>query len=564
MLNSLHVKNLALIEEEEVAFSDGLNILTGETGAGKSIIIGSVNLALGAKADKGIIRTGAEYALIELVFSLDNEEQRQKLQEMGLEPEDDGTILIKRRIYPGRSQCTVQGETVTAKELRELGELLIDIYGQRENQRLLRRQAQLGVIDEYAGAEDAALLGEVKEHYRSWSEKKRQYESDNLDKAAQKRELDLLSYEINEMESAALKKGEDAELELRYRKLSSFRKIDEALQTAGQLIGGDGSDGSSASEQVGRALRSLSQVQGIDPALDSLIGQLGDLDSMMSDASRAVSDYMEGLSFDPQEFQEIEERLDLINHLKDKYGNSLEQIEEALASRKKRFEALSDYDAGRERLRKETEGEYRALLDACRKLSDVRRRAADDFTGKMTGELLDLNFNQVDFRVSMTSGEEKLCSDGFDEVRFYISMNPGEPPRPLEDVASGGELSRIMLALKTVFAGKDDIHTFIFDEIDSGISGQTAWKVAAKLGHLSKNHQILCITHLPQIAAMEQRHFLIAKETDGTRTATHIRPLDEEESVRELGRMMGGEEITEITLQNAREMKAMARKTMQA
>ena len=560
MLLGLHVKNLALIEEEEISFEDGLNILTGETGAGKSVLLGSVNLALGAKADKSLIRTGADFALVELLFCVDNERQREKLKAMDIEPDEDGTVLIKRKIYPGRTQCSVCGETVTTHELRELSELWIDVYGQRENQRLLRREAQLQVLDEYAGEKAARLLTEVRTLYRDFRGKEETAAQEDLDPAARARETDLLTYEVNEIESAQLRKKEDEELENRYRTLSSFRRIDEALQNAEGLLQ-EGEE--SAAEQVGRAVRALSRVQGIDQALDEVIAQTCEVDALLSDAIRAISDYHAGLSFDPQEFAALEERLDLINHLKDKYGGSLESIEAAMEQKRKRLEELSDYEALRKRQLLEAQQAKDALLAACRRLTELRTKAAKEFQEKMKRELLELNFNQVDFRAEIKSREEQASGNGCDSVIFYISMNPGEPVRPLDAIASGGELSRIMLALKTVFAGKDDIHTLIFDEIDSGISGQTAWKVAQKLGRLSADHQILCITHLPQIASMEEKHFLIEKTAENGRTTTHIRALDEEESSRELARMMGGERITETTLQSAREMKEMAREARQ-
>lgn len=560
MLLGLHVKNLALIEEEEISFEDGLNILTGETGAGKSILLGSVNLALGAKADKSLIRTGADFALVELLFRIDNERQREKLKAMDIEPDEDGTVLIKRKIYPGRTQCSVCGETVTTHELRELSELWIDVYGQRENQRLLRREAQLQVLDEYAGEKAAELLPEVRALYRDFRGKEETAAQEDLDPAARARETDLLTYEVNEIESAQLRRKEDEELENRYRTLSSFRRIDEALQNAESLLQ-EGEE--SAAEQVGRAVRALSRIQGINPELDEVIAQTCEVDALLSDAARAISDYHAGLSFDSQEFAALEERLDLINHLKDKYGGSLESIETALEQKRKRLEELSDYEALRKRQLLEAQQAKEALLAACRRLTELRTKAAKEFQEKMKRELLELNFNQVDFRAEITSREELLSGNGCDSVVFYISMNPGEPVRPLDAIASGGELSRIMLALKTVFAGKDDIHTLIFDEIDSGISGQTAWKVAQKLGRLSADHQILCITHLPQIASMEEKHFLIEKTAENGRTTTHIRALDEEESCRELARMMGGERLTETTLQSAREMKEMAREARQ-
>ena len=555
MLLSLHVKNLALIEEEEVTFTDGLNILTGETGAGKSIIIGSVNLALGGKADKAIIRTGAEYALIEMVFAADNERQLKKLEEMDLPAPEDGTILIKRKILPGRSVCSVCGESVTLRQLREIAELLIDIYGQRENQKLLRRDAQLITVDEYAGKEAASLKAGVHESYRKWKELRDAWEKDDLDDSARKREADLLAYEVREIEEAGVKEGEDEELEKRYRLLENFRKISEA---AGQAAFWTSGSEQSAEEAIDRASRELSSVGGIDPELDRIAEELSEVEGLLADFNRSMSDYMRELTFDPSEFEQIQDRLNLINRLKDKYGRSISDIERALSERQDRLTFLEDYENGRKRLKKDIEKEYGILLGLCEELSSVRRKAAESFAEKLREALLDLNFPQVEFEGRISSGEEYLSSDGYDRLVFYISMNPGESPRPLDQIASGGELSRIMLGMKTVFAGKDDIHTFIFDEIDTGISGMTAWKVAEKMGRLALDHQILCITHLPQIASMQDSHYSIAKESTGGRTMTHIARLSEEESDREVARLLGADRVTEASLENAREMKRMA------
>ncbi len=555
MLLSLHVKNLALIEEEEVTFTDGLNILTGETGAGKSIIIGSINLALGGKADKAIIRTGAEYALIELVFTADNEKQLSKLAQMDLPAPEDGSILIKRKILPGRSICSVCGESVTLRQLREIAELLIDVYGQRENQKLLRREAQLQTVDEYAGEKVLALKEKVAESYRAWRALREEWEKDDLDDAARKREADLLTYECREIEEAALREGEDEELEARYRLMENFRKISEAAGQAGQWTGGSEQ---SAEEAVDRASRELSAVGGIDPELDKLADELAEVENLLADFNRSLSDYLRNLTFDPEEFHQMQERLNLINHLKDKYGRTIADIEKAFNERSERLEFLQDYENGRNRLQKEIEKEYGRLLKLCADLSAERRAAADSFGAKLREALMDLNFPQVEFESRITSGEENLSAGGYDKLVFYISMNPGESLRPLDQIASGGELSRIMLGLKTVFAGKDEIYAFVFDEIDTGISGKTAWKVAEKMGALARDHQILCITHLPQIASMMDSHYSIVKESVDGRTMTHIRRLSEEESDREVARLLGADHITEAALENAREMKKMA------
>ncbi len=555
MLLSLHVKNLALIEEEEVTFTDGLNILTGETGAGKSFIIGSVNLALGAKADAGLIREGADCALIELVFRLDNEQQRQMLLEKGLRPEEDDTILIKRRISQGRSVCTAAGETVTAREMREIAEHLMDLYGQRENQTLLRRDRQMKVVDEYAGAGAAQVREKLKEAYRQYHTDLEEWQDHSLDEQTRLREEELLRFEVKELEEAQVRPGEMQALEEEYRRLSSFQKLEEAAEAARNYTAGE-EDG--AAGQIERGCRELRRMAGCDPALDGLLSQLEEIDSLLSDFTRGLSDYADRLTFDPAAFAQVEDRLNLLNHLQDKYGQGEAALQKALKERSRRLEELADYEMHRQALQERLQKEKEQVLSLCASLSELRRQAGAELSAKMQEALLSLNFNQVAFEIVITPDPEKPGPGGYDQVAFMISMNPGEPLRPLDQIASGGELSRIMLGLKTVFAGKDEVYTFIFDEIDSGISGQTAWMVAKKLGVLAEHHQILCITHLPQIAAMGDSHFRIAKETRDGRTYTHIALLDQEESCQELARLLGGAQITKTVTDNAREMKAQA------
>lgn len=553
MLLSLHVKNLALIQEEEVTFTDGLNILTGETGAGKSIIIGSINLAMGARADKNIIRTGTDYALIELSFRADHARQLDKLTELGLTPEEGDIILIKRKILPSRSICSICGETVTLKQLREVGELLIDIYGQRENQRLLRREAQRQTLDEFGGDRIAPLLSMAGSSYREWKKYTDEWEKDDLDESARLREMDLLTYEADEIEAAALREGEEEDLEKEHRVLGSFRKISEAAGNACRLTADEGAAG-----MIGRACRDLSSVSGIDDDLDELVTQLTQIDDLLSDFNRGMNDYIEGLSFDPARLSQIEDRLDVIRRCQDKYGASIGEIMRALEERRERLDFLRAYEERRARLMGQIEKSRNAMEEACNKLTEARKTAAGEFAELMKEALLDLNFLRVEFAVRVEPDRAHPGPDGWDHVTMHISMNPGEPLRPLEQVASGGELSRIMLAMKTVFAGRDELYSFIFDEIDTGISGQTAWKVSGKMGRLAKDHQILCITHLPQIAAMQDSHYLIEKEAGDDSTVTHIRSLTGEESDRELARLLGADQITEAALVNAREMKANA------
>lgn len=555
MLLELHVKNLALIAEERISFGEGLNILTGETGAGKSILIGSVNLALGGKADKGVIRDGADEAMIELSFEEKDESKLQTIRGLDLPVDEDGIIVIKRRITKERSTATVNGEAASARQLRQLGGCLIDIYGQRENQTLLKRSRQLSILDDYAGKEGEALLSDVRNHYRTYASLREEWENGGKDEATRKREEELLDYEIDELESAAVRQGECAALEKDYRRLSQAGKLATAIQTVLELT--DGEEG--ASDAVSRGCRELAAVQGADEDLDAAAETLSEIDSLLSDFNRSLADCAESLQFEPDAFVAMEDRLDLLHHLEDKYGCPADRLGDALKERLDKKDALASYTERRAKLKEDLRKEKEAYYAAARKLSAVRRKAGDHFCAKMQEELLDLNFNQVSFTLELTQDEEHPSADGIDSAVFLISMNPGEPARPLDLIASGGELSRIMLALKTVFAGKDDIHTFIFDEIDTGISGQTAWKVAEKLGRLSADHQILAITHLPQIAAMNDVHFLIRKDSEGGRTFTHIRKLTEGESTGEAARLLGGEKITDAVRKNAEELRAEAR-----
>ncbi len=555
MLESLHVKNLALIDEAEVTFTDGLNILTGETGAGKSIIIGSINLALGAKADKDYIRTGAEYALVELIFSL-NEKQNQIVREMELPTEEDGMLLLQRKISPTRSTCKVNGETVSSGQLKALSAVLLDMYGQHEHQSLLKQTKHKEMLDEYAGSEMKILKDELKAFYSEYQQSKAALAENDIDDAARKREADLLMFEVNELESAALVSGEDEILEKNYRKMVNAKKIKEAVFTVHGLTGYE-SNGS-AGEVIGRALRELKGAAAFDEGAEELSNQLAEIDNLLNDFNRSVADYRDSLEFDEEEFIQTEERLNIINRLKDKYGNTYDLLMQALSEKTKRLEQLSNHEECLQALQKRLTEQRNKILVLCDKISQKRKEAAEKLTEKLTQALIDLNFLDVDFEIIVLPDEVRFAQDGYDTISFLISTNPGEAKKPLQQVASGGELSRIMLAFKSVFADKEGTDTLIFDEIDTGISGRTAWKVSEKLGQLSNGHQIICITHLPQIAAMADTHFLIEKQVVNDRTTTQIHRISDEESLHELARLLGSGCVTEAVLNNAREMKEMA------
>lgn len=560
MLISLHVKNLALIDETEVYFGKGLNIMTGETGAGKSIIIGSVNLALGAKADKEMIRTGADYALVELVFQVEEPQTLDKIRQMAFPVEEDGTIIIQRRIMSGKSICKVGGEAVSVKQVKELAGLLIDIHGQHEHQSLLVPAKQLEILDDYAGAEISEKKKALKECYEQYKEIEKQLSENDVDEETKKREVALAEFEASEIEAAKLKKGEDEELEKIYRRLINGQRIQEAVSAAHKF---SGYENAGAGDSIGRAIKEIRSVVSYDESLAEFEKQLLDIDALLNDYNRAAADYLSETGFDAELLDETEKRLDVINHLKSKYGNSIEDI---LAYNEKLQEKLDKYrnfDEYREGLLKKEKESMDRLLNLCEEVSDIRRKYALNLAEHMKKALIDLNFIDVEFEIKLESSKERLTSEGFDKIAFMISTNPGESLRELSQVASGGELSRIMLALKTVLADKDEIGTLIFDEIDTGISGKTAWKVSEKMGILGKRHQLICITHLPQIAAMADTHFLIEKTLKNERTTTHIEELDEDRSVHELARMLGGAVITDAVLSNAKEMKDLAAKSKQ-
>lgn len=555
MLISLHVKNLALIQETEVNFAEGLNILSGETGAGKSIIIGSINLALGARADKDMIRNGAEYALVELVFQVTDQELLEQIHELEIPVEEDGIIIIQRKIQPNRSICKIGGETATTRQLKELSELLIDIHGQHEHQSLLNKKKHMEILDAYAGAEFAECAENVAALYHECAALEKKIAEETLDDASRGREQSLAEFEQREIADAGLQPGEDEELEQAYRKMTNSRKIAESLAESYRLSGGDAEDG--AGNSLSRALRALRSVTMYDPALEQMEEQLAEVESLLADYNHDVSEYMSDLEFDEADFGSTEERLNTINHLKGKYGNSIEEILKYKEEKEAYLEKLADYDAYMQKLHTEWEEKQTLLTKACEELSKIRQKNAAALTQKLKAALINLNFLTVEFDIAVRPGQT-ITAKGYDDVEFLISTNPGESLKPLSQVASGGELSRIMLAIKTVLAGRDEIDTLIFDEIDTGISGRTAWKVAEQLSVLSGAHQVICITHLPQIAAMADVHFVIEKSSTDDMTITDIRKVADKESLAELARLLGSDALTEAALSNAKEMKEQA------
>ena len=553
MLQYLHVKNLALIDEIEVEFGRGLNILTGETGAGKSIILGSVNLALGGRYTKDILRQGTRYGLVELTFSVESERQIRRLKELDVYPED-GFVTLQRRLMEGRSVSKINGETVQMATLKAVSTILIDIHGQHEHQSLLYKKNHLAIVDAFAGEETKKQKEKVAETWQQYKEKIRELSEAGTNGSERAKELAFLKFEVDEIVRAELKEHEDEELESCYRRMCNGKKIAQSVAECYQYTG---EDGESASEKLGRALRTLSEAVDADEQLSQLYTQLADVDNLLNDFNHELAEYQKNCEFSDEEFYETEKRLNEINHLKTKYGNSYEEIMAYCKKQEERIGILENYDTYMQKLEKSCEQLSQKYLELAGKLSALRQKKAKMLEKKIQKGLEDLNFEQVQFEIHFAEKKE-YAKDGIDDVEFRISLNQGQPVKPLTEVASGGELSRIMLAIKAVMADKDEIETLIFDEIDVGISGRTAQKVSEKMALIGKEHQVICITHLAQIAAMADRHFLIEKKTEDAVTRTRIYPLNEENSVEELARILGGARITDTVMQSAREMKNLA------
>ena len=557
MLLNLHVKNLAIIDEVEVYFSDNLNILSGETGAGKSIIIGSINIALGAKVPKDIIRKGADYALVELVFQVEDINCIEALKELDVSMQDN-QVIISRKIMNGRSVSKVNGEIVPTSLLKDIAALLIDIHGQHEHQSLIHKRTHLNILDRYAKEEIKDLKEKVAHSFQLYRNALNELNDASVDEDKRIREISFLEYEINEIESARLKEGEDEELTVQYKKLSNANTIVEGLSSVYQLTGNE--DSGSVSDSIGQASKILSKMENYDNEVTQFTNFMSDLEDMIHDFNRNIKDYLEQINVDREELNITSERLDLIHNLKSKYGNTISDILRYCEESKTRLEKYLDYDNYINQLRKKVEIERTNLEDLSYRLSEIRKRNASKLSFDIREALIDLNFLDVRFDMNFATFSD-FTYNGIDDAEFLISTNPGEDMKPLGKIASGGELSRIMLAIKSILANNDSIETLIFDEIDVGVSGRTAQKVSEKLAVIAKNHQVLCITHLPQIAAMADEHYIIEKKASENSTTTKIRQLDESESIQELARMLSGAELTETVIQNAREMKDLASNT---
>lgn len=553
MLLNLHIKNMALIDEMDIDFAENLNILTGETGAGKSIVIDSIMLALGGKTPKDFVRKDADYGLVELLFSVENEETKNRLLDLEIAEAEQGELILSRKIIGNRSVSKINGETVTMAKVREVSALLLDLHAQHEHQSLLIPGNHMKLLDRYGQEELSDLKDSVASLYKEYKELKEELVANTLNEEEKKRQLDLLLFEKNEIEEAALKIGEDAELEELYQTAANSKNIAEGLAKACHYT----EEG--AYDAVDRAVRELSAVSEYDKELGSMTDMLSAVSDLLSDFARSARVYLENNTYSEEEFRQLENRLNLVNHLKAKYGKTIEDVLAYAGNIEEQYDKLMHHDLYVERLKERLNAVEDNLKKQCSVLSEKRKQIAEVLAKNITEALVDLNF--LDVRFDMVFEQTKdYTVDGYDYAYFIISTNVGEEMKPLWQVASGGELSRIMLAMKSCLADSDRIETLIFDEIDVGISGRTAQMVAEKIHGIGKNHQVICITHLPQIAAMANHHYLIEKKVEGEKTVTNITHLNEEEEIMELARLIGGVKITDTVIQSAKEMKELAGK----
>jgi len=562
VLGRLYIKNIALIDELCMDFENGLNVLTGETGAGKSIIIDSINAVLGVRFSKDFIRTGCEKSLIEASFTINNKAVNDVLDEMGIEPEEDGTIILSRENWVnGRNSCRINGRMSTVTGLKEIGERLIDIHGQHDNQSLLRTESHIDLLDSFGGKK----LLNIKERYstllKEHKEIRDKLQSLTMSEYEREKRIDFLKFQVEEINNARLIEGEDEELEARRLVLSNAENIIKALSDSYDVLFSGEVTGKSIFDGLNTAISYMRKIQNFGEAYEKIYKELEDLTYQLADITEDLRKERDLINYDSQELAEVLERLDVINRLKRKYGETIKDILEYCQAKENELGTLLSNQTHIEDLKKKLAQNDAELYKAAVELNSERVKAANILEEKITGELFDLEMKKAKFKVNIIfdndtdmNGLHKFTANGLDKVEFMISPNLGEPLKPLSKIASGGELSRIMLAIKTILADVDNIPVLIFDEVDSGISGRVAQKVGEKLAMLSKGHQVICITHLPQIACMADNHFLIEKVSSEDKTTTVVKKLEDEEIPGGIARLLGGAHISEITIKHASEM----------
>lgn len=552
MLSNLQIENIAVIKSASIDFENGFNVMTGETGAGKSIVIDSLNAILGERTSRELIRSGADSASVCAEFQNVGDNVKNELEKLGIEKDD--TLIVSRKLTPdGKNVCRINGMPATVSMLKALGVQLVNIHGQLDNQSLLSPETHCSFIDKLAGS--GRELNEFKELYSLYIKKENELKSLNTDVNEKNRRLDILNYQIEEIQKADIRPGEKDELTEKLAFLRNAEKVLDLLHTAYAALNGDGEMPGAADVAADAASKLLSAADYSSDFAETANG-VNDAAMNLSAYTEELRDKIYSLDYDPNETERAEERLDVIYRLSQKYGDSEEDILAYLENAEKERDALSFSDERAEQLRAETEKAYNEALAAAKKLSEIRIEAGKKFSADVERELAFLDMPSVKFIVNDSVG--KLYENGIDNIEFLLSANAGEEPKPLSKIASGGELSRIMLAIKCVLSELDDIDTLIFDEIDSGVSGRAALKIAAKMKELSKTHQVICVTHLAQIAAFADEHKLISKEEKDGRTYTCIASLDYNGRKYELARIMGGLTVTQSILNSAEELLSSA------
>ncbi len=550
MLSTLYIENIAVIEKTEVEFSSGLNVLTGETGAGKSIIIDSIHAIMGQRTSRDIVRTGEKQAFVSARFENIGNNAAQKLDELGFASDDDELVLQRTLNSSGKSSCRINGKPATASMLRELSPFLINIHGQHESYELFSPDTHVDYIDSFGGCENA--LNSYREKYTRFKILKKKLDEANRDEGERLREIDLLSFQANELSEAAVEKGEEAGLEAERTSLVNFERIFSLLNEARvYLLGNDSDGGAEAVDMAAGAMRSAAE---FDSEYAGISDNLTDIYYNLKDCAEQISDAIDGLESDPERLEEIEERLDLLNRLSRKYNTPCDELPKLADEIQSRLDALINYDKNRGELESDCAKAKEEMLKAAEELGQMRRAAAKTFAEKVKTEMSFLDMPNVELVPSFEKVEP--WAKGTDKVELLISANPGEAPKPVAKIASGGELSRMMLAIKTVLAENDTVGTLIFDEIDTGISGSAAEKVGLKLKEAAKTSQVLCVTHQAQIAALADSHYLIKKSFEQGRTYTEVLELDRGGRISELARIIGGVNVTEAALSHAESMLA--------
>lgn len=567
MLLEMNIRNIALIERLRVEFSEGLNVMTGETGAGKSIVIDSVNLALGGRADRDLIRTGADKASVQALFDVrGNERVAELLESWGYEAEDGYLAVTRELSASGRNLCRIGGAVATLAQIKQVTGLLVELHGQHEHQELMSSSRHMSILDAFGDAGHREKMKRVQSLYAEYMAVKGEMDALSAELRERTLTMDVLSRQLEELKALKIKRGEDEKLERQFRLMENAEKISSGVEKAYHLVYAGSDRAPSVQEALRKAASAMSAIADLDERFAEMSRRLDEMFYQAQDAGYELQDMMETLDFDPAAFDKIGARLTALEQMKRKYGPTLDEVIEFRDASELRLSALQQGDERMDELKQRMAEVDRQMMEACRALTASRRLLAAQFERDVTAQLSELGMSKVRFQVRFLIPEQdkqRLSPQGADAVEFLISPNPGEPLKPLSSTASGGELSRVMLAIKAVMADREQVGTMIFDEVDTGVSGRMAQVVGEKMASIGKSRQVIAVSHLPQIAALGNAHYLVEKTVSDGRTVSSVKKLDDEGRVRELSRMVGGADDMESGLQHARNMLAAAKKVLE-